>query len=81
MMLNYLYFDLLVLYKGKLKTPIWHGVHPRYYVLVKEECTHHNPIIQFSSILHVLYVNILFLFLFFKSLYFFGHTNFFLPQT
>ena len=64
MMLNYLYYDLLVPYKGNLKTPIWHGVHPCYYVLVKEECTHHNPIIQFSSILHVLYVNILFIFLF-----------------
>ena len=63
MMLNYLnFFDLLDSYEGKLKTPIWHGVYSRCYILVKEECTHHNPIVQFSFILHVSYVTILILF-------------------
>ena len=57
MMLNYLEtFDLIVPYEGKLKTSIWHGVYLRYYILVKEECTHHNPVVQISSIFHVLYV-------------------------
>ena len=51
------------MYKGKLKTPIWHGIYPRCSILVKEEYPHHNRVIQFSSILHVLYVNILILFL------------------
>ena len=39
-------------------------VYPRCYILVKEECTHHNPIVQFSFILHVLYVNILIKFIY-----------------
>ena len=29
------------------------------YILVKEECTYHNPIIRLSFILHVLRVNML----------------------
>ena len=70
-------FFLLVPYEGKLKTPIWHGVYSRCYILVKEEYTHHNPIVQFSLILHVLYLNILIK----KSFIIFCHIFFFLPQT
>ena len=81
-MLNYLYifFNFLVSYEGKLKTPIWHGVYPCSHILVKEECTHHNPVVQlfvhFACIIceydHFIYK---------KIFYYFFHSNFFLPQT
>jgi hypothetical protein len=49
--------------KANLKLQYGMGyIYPRCYILVKEECTHYNQLFKISSILHVLYVNLLILF-------------------